>query len=457
MTSEPVRLLDLPNEILLAIWNAVLPNDIENFANTCRHLHLLGVDVLEEHKSWKTAHSHISLGEHPASTLVRYYGDLTSRISYYPTRLTAVIPMHDWAKNDDDYSLLDRLQLMAAEKRGSFLSEKIISSLDASCRDRMAGMLTAILARCLPNLETIFYIEHRLIHRNPGDFVFGLINGFKELITFPVNPQDFPRLSHFSITKFNCDSFPSDLAPFLQVLVLPNLRSFEASKFSCRGFDSLPFHPRTSRVETLDIDSLECSRESILTLLSAFEALKSFKLCVIQIEFQQVQRFFSAVHACLLQNFQHSLQRLEIDDGNAIPEFFGSLRSFSVLKSVVIQPDLLMSTDHIMMPRLIDGFPSSIEEIKFTRSLTETQENHFFARFLDEPEVTMPNLRLIISCQFLNWRYKGNSHPGGEYRFRYIKYRDDTVTIQYIDNSAATSQWRSFQLSINDWRGREFN
>ena len=156
------------------------------------------------------------------------------------------------------------------------------------------------------------------------------------------------------------------------------------------------------------------------------------------------------MHAGLLENFRGSLQCLEIDDANPNPGFFGSLRPFYVMKSVVVQPDLLMSVDHNGMPRLIDGFPSSIEEIKFTRSLTETQENQLFAGFLERLDATVPNLRLVISCQSSNGGDEEKSQPGGEYRFRYISYRDDTVTVQYIDTSAAPRQWRNFQRPIKD-------
>ena len=68
-----------------------------------------------------------------------------------------------------------------------------------------------------------------------------------------------------------------------------------------------------------------------------------------------------------------------------------------------------MSADHNGMPRLIDGFPSSIEEIKFTRSLTETQENQLFAGFLE---------RLDATCPIYDWSSAANLRTGGTKKSR---------------------------------------
>lgn len=424
------------------------PGDIENFAKTCRHLRLLGVDVRDEHQSLKTAHGNISLRNCWPSTVLRKYREYRSRIACYPKKIT--ITEKDWPIYDTiDHYAVDQMRILAAEGRRNFPSANIYSLLDSSDGKKVAGILTAILLGRLPNLETIFYVDDSL-YQDPKNCVDGVIDGIMELTTSPVGPSIFPRLSHLSITKVDEWTFPRGFEPFLRLLTLPTLRSFEVSEYRCQEFDTLPFHPRTSRVERLDISLLVYSSKSMLTLLNAFEALKSFKLRIVQGRLGQVQRFLPAVHACLLENFQSSLQWLEIDDGNPNPEFFGSLRPFNVLKSVVIQPVLLMSADHNVMPRLVDGFPRSIEEIKFTRGLTETQKTQLFAGFLDRLDATVPNLRLIISCQFSNWRHTEKSQPGGEYRFRYISYRDDTVTVQYIDTSSATSQWRDFQLPIED-------
>lgn len=450
MTSQPTRLLDLPNEILLNIWNAVLPNDIDNFANTCRHLRLLGKDVLEESRRLKRNHSYISLYDSRPSRLLCYYC-YESRISHYPKKMI-ISPEDKFSiKNEEDLNALEWIRFIGEKKGDSFPFARIASLLESLDDDKLNGALTAITAGFLPHLERIFYIEDRLRSRAPEHFAEGLIKGILELTTRCVNPQVFPRLTHFSITSAQSRTFPTDLESFLPILTLPNLTSFEVSEFSCRRFDRLPFLPRTSTVETLEISPGRYSKKSILTLLSAFKALKTFKLRVMQCGAEWHRGFFPAIHECLLKYFQNSLQRLEIHDSNRYREFLGCLRPFPILKSVVIQPDMLFM-NHDTMPRLIDMFPSSIQEIRFTRSLTETQEEEFFAGFLGHREATMPNLRLVVSCQLLSWRYKERQQPGGEFGFRYVKYYDDSATIRAIDTDrpAAASQWKVIQLSSDD-------
>ena len=448
MTSARKGLLDLPNEILFAIWDEIPIDAIDSFASTCRHLRLLAGELLEKHQRWRTAHSHISLGDYPPTTLIRYYCIEKPRVALYPKKLTIAAEPSWTAYNEDDYYALGRISFMHLEHGDSF--KKIMSLINSLGEEKLDGVVTAIVAWCLPNLKTIFYVEDGLEGVDLENFVDGLIKGMMELTKVPINPQQaFPCLSHISITRVRWRSFPTELEPFLPVLALPNLRSFEEAGYSYEGFDVLPFEPRTSKVEMLDISPQAYSTTSVLTLLSAFEALKSFKLRVGPWRLRQVLGFLPPLYACLLRYFQSTLQRLEIYDCNARRECFGSLRPFSVLKSVVIQPDLIFPDDDVM-PRLIDCFPSSIEEIKFTRNLTETQESQFFAGFFDEREKTMPNLRLVISCQLLNWRYKEDPQPGGEYRFRYITYRDDTVVIRFIDTDANSNQSRVIQLSNED-------
>lgn len=455
MTSERKGLLDLPNEILFAIWEEVQIDAINSFASTCRHLRLLAGEILEKHQRWRITHSQSSLGDYPPSTFIRYYCIEAKQVALYPKRLT-IAPQRSWATtyNEDDHYALRRISLMPYEHGDSF--EKIFSLINLLGEEKLDGVLTAILAWCLPNLKAIFYVEDCLEGVDLENFVDGLIKGMTELTKVPENPQQaFPCLSHISITRVHWRRFPAELEPFLPLLALPNLRSFEESGYSYGQFDVLPFPPRTSKVETLDISPQVYSKTSVLTLLSAFEALKSFKLRSGQWNFRQGSGFFPLLNACLLKYFQSTLQRLEVHDYIAYRQFFGSLRPFSVLKSVVIQPDLLLPDFKDVMPRLIDFFPSSIEEIRFTRNLTETHERQFFAGFFDDREKTMPNLRLVISCQLLNWRYKEDRQPGGQYRFRYITYRDDTVVIRFIDTDASSSQLRVFQLSTENLNNDE--
>lgn len=57
-----LELLNLPNELLLHIVKMVLPDDIENFSQSCRLIHSLSRDVLREHAANKQKYSKITIG-----------------------------------------------------------------------------------------------------------------------------------------------------------------------------------------------------------------------------------------------------------------------------------------------------------------------------------------------------------------------------------------------------------
>ena len=451
-----MQLLDLPDDILLSIWTVVLPDDIDNFAFTCRHLRSLARGLLQEHRQLRAAHTHISMYECRSSRILLNYGENQSRLSLYPRSLT-LIPDETWleipekdesqesdeSQENDDKAVLSLLALMKGEDR-TFPWESIAAMIETQDPQQMSGMIVAIAARFLPNLETMIYIEDDLRSDPPFHFVDGLVIGMMELAMLPISPPAFPRLSRLSITRTPTIRVPGDLEPFLFMLCLPNLRSFEASEFSCLDFDSLPFPPRTSKVETLDLSPAIYKTSSIVALLGAFEALKTFKLRIIGIptslRYEWLEGLFSAVHLTLLNYFQNSLERLELSDNNPEREYFGSLRRFSVLKSVTIQPDLLC-TDLDTMPRLIDVFPDSIQEIILTRRLSERQEREFFTGFFGHRQTSMPHLRSVVMSHLLSLHYDADVQLGrDDYWFRYIQYYHDTPTVRVIDPDADYSE-----------------
>ena len=254
--------------------------DIDNFATTCRYLCLLSVDVVQKHQSWKTAYSHLSLRDCRPSIVLGALSQYESRIAYYHKKLTIIPDKYQSRYNATDLYIFEQVELMATEGRNHYPSEKIFSLLNSSGGRKVAGIITAILIRKLPNLETISYIEDSL-YRNSETFAYGLIDGIMVLAT-SFSPPGFTRLSHLSITKVDDQVFPRGFQSFLRLLTLPTLRSFALSGFSCQKFNILPFHPQTSRVKKLDINLQAYSSKSMLTMLNAFKALKSFKLRIIQ-------------------------------------------------------------------------------------------------------------------------------------------------------------------------------
>ena len=345
-------LIELPNEILFNICKRVRPDDIGNFANTCRLLHAIAGPALEEHKRLKTVHAQLSSKlRRPSETFLKYCAQ-GNRLSHYIKELS-VFSRGAWsARNKSDQAALEEIQSMIDENGHFRASENIADMLRAQDSDQMCGAIYAILAQCLPNLETVFYCISGL-NPSPEAFADGFMQGITELTTHIINPRVFPSLSRFKMDVYISRPFVTDLEVFLPLLTLPSLRIFETNNFSCYVFDNLPFTPRTSNVERLEIASGAFSTKSIVSLLSAFNALK-----ILILDFQMGRRvsqgFFPAVHGSL-EHFQDSLERLEIHHDLGYPEntsrqeFFGSLRPFSVLKSVIIHPNLLFMNDRLYL------------------------------------------------------------------------------------------------------------
>lgn len=424
-------LLDFPTEVLLDLCEVILPGDIENFAITCRQLYSVARRVLE-HQRLEAAHSHISLIDNLPSEIFLKYCAQESRLSLYPKKFT-IRSMSTWpAKKKDHETARKQIQRMATEKNGLFLSEKIVSLPDGLNDKEFDGAMCAIVARCLPNLEAISFEDDPTKSPSAGAFV----KGITELTTHPINSLLFPRLSHFRIAGVPRERIVADLEPFLPILALPNLRSFETYHHCCSSFNSLPFPPRTSKVETLKMNLKRCSMHSMSTLLSAFDALKSFEvtfLCQIPVVIELPSTF----HDSLLEHCRDSLQRLRIHNIKGDQTFFGSLRPFSVLKSVMIDWRLLFR-DGDVIPRLVDLFPCSIQEIILTGFMNDMEERELFNGFLRGREGKVPNLHSVANLCRMRGSYR-DLQQEGDYCFIYTKYDLGVVIMQVVD---AAGQWK---------------
>lgn len=438
LTSKSL-LLELPSEILLNICEVVLPDDIVNFVLACRQLFSFAGRVLEEHRRFR-CHTHLSLVGGRASEIFLNYCAPNSRIFLYPKEFS-IMAVSAWSvSNKDDQAALKQVRSMATEKGGFFPCRRIISLLDTLDSEQLNGAMTAIVARCLPNLETVFHMHNAFKSPSSEIFIDALVNGITEL---NINPQAFSRLSRFSTITPETTLYCTDLEPFLPLLALPNLKSFQASWYNCTSFNSLPFPPRTSKLEILDIYLKGYSWNSISTLFSAFNALKCLSFSVFDQGLPAVQGIFPAIYDALLEHSRDSLRHLEFHERNKNRVCFGFLRPFSVLKSVILGPELLFMDGDVMY-RLVDMFPCSIQEIVFYGYGKEIQEKQFFAGFLRERDAKVPNLRAVVNCIRPDTQYREDLQQEGDYSFKYLKYRKDIVMIQVID---ATGRWKLIKPS----------
>lgn len=406
-----------------------------------------------EHQRLRAAHNHLSLYDKRPSEIFLEYCTQESRLSLYPKNFTIVsfiFPLGAWsAKNQDDQAARNQIRQMAIEKGELFLSQRIVSFLDELDGEEFGGAMTALIARCLPKLENISFMDE--ISRIPsrdfsvlsqrssrGTFLTGLIKGITELSIYSIKSRVFPCLSRFSIIRTFGDPVGIDLEPFLPILALPNLRSFEATRSSCSSFNSLPFPPHTSKVETLKIFLVSYSVNSISTLFSAFDALRVLEFAVV-LNQSMSWRCYSVVYESLSEHCRDSLQHFGIRNVGGQRMFFDSLRPFSILRSVIID-SLLLYRDGDVMSRLMDLFPGSIQEIICSGFMLERQEREFFNGFLREREGKVPDLRCVIRCGGSDFdRYPKDLQEGRDYCFTYLTYYGEESILQVID---AAGQWK---------------
>lgn len=257
-------LIELPNEILFDISKEVLPDDIENFANTCRHLHSVARPAVEEHRKLKKVHAKImSVRNCRPGKIFLTYCVPKNWLSYYPEELV-VDSTADWSTMDEnDQAALTEIQSMTIGKEGLLAPVNMLRSSAESTR--ICGAINAVLALCLPNLKTI-YLKISGLSSEPEIFAHGFIETITGLIAHPTNPHVLSRLSCFRMGVCENRVLPTDLERLLLLLTLPSLKTFETNGFPCNELHCLPFAPHTSKVETLFITSLKYSIKSIVTL-----------------------------------------------------------------------------------------------------------------------------------------------------------------------------------------------
>lgn len=57
----PIMLLNLPNELCIAILRTVLPDDIESLTSTCRQFYQAAPEILERHRQLKARYRCVTL------------------------------------------------------------------------------------------------------------------------------------------------------------------------------------------------------------------------------------------------------------------------------------------------------------------------------------------------------------------------------------------------------------
>lgn len=398
-------LLELPNELLIEISKCVLPDDIENFPMTCSRIRILSEPMLREHKKLTVKYTHLQVFKETVPSTLTEFCTGHYRLAEYPI-LVDIMP---W----DPYSPFNRIETdtamrvsAMAKRTGLFPSDRAhhwwsrIDSCDVA--------ITYFLLPCLPNLEGLRFVGRK---RNELLCVQELVTAVVESQRRSENPQALSKLTDLTLTPSR-DLKTSKFKFFIPFMQLHSMRRVSASFVDCRGLEQVPFPPCSSLVEYLRLSRCTVPAESWWTLLSGFKELK------VLVHSPLLRRNFHPqnMRDALFVHQRHTLERLDVLSRQPADDFMGSLREFTALKVVKLNPALLLNDN--CMSRLVRIFPPSVESIELDGNIEGEAEVRFFDNFILLREA-VPNLKHVYAHDYFNqWPY-GFAEPEGDFEFIY--------------------------------------
>lgn len=348
------RFHDLPNEIVREVLMTVLPEDLENFASTSKHLFLLSKPFLEEHRHlirrYTTFNSHPppGQGQHtevrdgfsagPIPTLFKNILN-DPRIGRYvrEANLDDFVPtMSDLisSNNSDEARALHKQQRDLIDAAFAQSGVPVVRDRHERLKDGWPdssyggeSLLIALLLPLLPNLDSLSMT---------WTCTFG--SYFSEMIPYggAAGTAWLAKLKNVLVEEG--DEIVGISTRDLQVFSsLPSLKSLTASGLSNRVeaiAENLPAHDsHTTQLVLLDSD---VPTQKIYRYLESFRSLQTFT-------FECVSSTFDPcwIRNALVAHVKATLQTLTILGPARSDTFMGSLQPFQVLREIRTESDFL--------------------------------------------------------------------------------------------------------------------
>ena len=363
---------DLPNEIILDILAVVLPEDLENFAQTSKRVFLLAEPFLEQHRQLIRLHSTFkteqlrrdaySIAPIPILLVKIRNEPLISRyIREVKVKYSGTIRCYNWYMDPEFY-------------------------------ERQRNLVNAVIAQSnVPNIQSFYDLNQRLSLKSNESYEEFLVALFLLLLpnlsklSLPWNPARgyFGDMIRQSVLEGNCwlaklttvrvrgDYLPKalgirDLSLFSSLPALKSLTALNARDHGLNIDDYLP--PPDSHTKKLELSNSYFTRLTIYWYLQSFQSLQTFTLAFDDYHDPCVKKQFdpNMVRAALVTCAKTTLQSLTITTrGPPNPDTsMGSLEQFETLQKLRTQWTILFPRDSCLETWPSRVLPASIRKLQ---------------------------------------------------------------------------------------------
>lgn len=451
-------LLSLPNELLLNVVNDLLPDDLENFSQTCKIIHALSTNALRAHAANKKKYSKLTLSlrsrpdyhKHPLFLIRDILMD--PRIAYYPVELLLTGSQIDdhTPKENLEHEFASTLTVFEAKLFSMIHNHADVDSEEAArwradLRWNSLSSFLALLLTMLPNVQ-------RMIIHDCSSLRARLIKITDMIWRVRCTPSsDLParlalsKLSEVSFTnprgRLTHGSYPwLDLLLWERFAVLPCMRSLHGEQF--RGHPPANEGEEPPKDESVDqLVPLTCKPsireirlessavagpvfESMLTGVTALQrftyshagdgewrgAVGPFRPKTMM-EILQSNAISTLVYLDLTWQYPHEFSHLP--DAH----FIGSLRAFTALKHIRVRSDLLLRPNSSVHEPLVDVLPASAEQLDLVGWVGSEIVTKLLVGLPERKEERVPSLECITFQKRVpvSWEIRRVYEKGGIY------------------------------------------
>ena len=375
----------LPNETILGILEKVLPQDLENFAQTSKRVCLLAQPFLEHHRQLIRLYS----TKFKSNQLRR---DDAFWFAPIPSLLVKI-------RNEPcigHYVREVKLEYSGPIQRNYLYHDAIQRNYlyhdDREVYGKQHNLVDAVIAQSnVPNLQSLYDLNERTCFK-PYESYEEFLVAFFLLLLPNLNRLSLPWISYRgyfadmirqSALEGNCwfanlttvcvkEGFGHkelgirDLSLFSSLPALKSLMAKYAIDHGLSVDDFLP--PRDSHTEKLELYNSFFTRITIYWYIESFQSLQTFTLKFQDYYDPRIKRQFdpSMVRAALVAHAKTTLQSLTITTkGPRSPHtFMGSLQQFEALQKVRTQWTILFPRDSCLETWPSQNLPASIRELQ---------------------------------------------------------------------------------------------
>ena len=348
-----------PGEMILTVITFILPEDLENFAQSCQRFRSLADSALQKHRQLiRQHHTTKNEGGRTISKILkevlvnseigRYIRDLS--LNYIASR-----------NSKHKYSAEDLELFVAASTKSEFLSPR--GQTPVACyRDFIEqgneDILLAILLPLLPNLRSL------RIPRVSND---GARCWTTHMLSYLPHTST-PTLTKLSTICINLSGVYFHLDEAKAYANLPSVKSLCAPSLNCHHYsDASLFSAPNSNITNLVLWECRVAARPLHDFLLGFNCLQSFTYsCDLP---DRLRNEFNAflIRSALLAKAKHTLRKLTILACQRPSPVMGTLRPFLVLEEVCIDWELLSSDVYgrrIAKRPLAKALPDSLRKLR---------------------------------------------------------------------------------------------